>query len=57
MIGIELRERAQPALKTLAERGVLALTAGNNVIRLVPPLVIEDEQLEQVAAALAEVLR
>lgn len=57
MIGIELRERAQPALKALAERGVLALTAGNNVIRLVPPLVIEDEQLEQVAAALAEVLR
>ncbi|HEX6776559.1 MAG TPA: acetylornithine/succinylornithine family transaminase, partial [Ktedonobacterales bacterium] len=57
MIGIELRERAQPALKALAERGVLALTAGNNVIRLVPPLVIEDEQIEQVAAALAEVLR
>lgn len=57
MIGIELRERAQPALKALAERGVLALTAGNNVIRLVPPLVIEEAQLEQVAAALAEVLR
>ena len=57
MIGIELREWAQPYLKALAERGVLALTAGNNVIRLVPPLVIEDEQLEQVAAALAEVLR
>ena len=57
MIGIELRERAQPYLKALAERGVLALTAGNNVIRLVPPLVIEDGQLEQVAAALAEVLR
>jgi acetylornithine/LysW-gamma-L-lysine aminotransferase len=57
IIGIELRERAQPYLKALAERGVLALTAGNNVIRLVPPLVIEDEQLEQVAVALAEVLR
>jgi acetylornithine/LysW-gamma-L-lysine aminotransferase len=57
MIGLELRERAQPYLKALAERGVLALTAGNNVIRLVPPLVIEDEQLEQVATALAEVLR
>ena len=57
MVGIELRERAQPYLKALAERGVLALTAGNNVIRLVPPLVIEEEQLEQVAAALAEVLR
>lgn len=57
MVGIELRERAQPYLKALAERGVLALTAGNNVIRLVPPLVIEEEQIEQVAAALVEVLR
>jgi acetylornithine/LysW-gamma-L-lysine aminotransferase len=57
MLGIELREHAQPHLKALAERGVLALTASPHVIRLVPPLVIEDEQLEQVATALEEVLR
>jgi acetylornithine/LysW-gamma-L-lysine aminotransferase len=57
MIGIELRERVQPYLKKLAERGVLALTASPYVIRLVPPLVITDEQVEQVAAALEEVLQ
>jgi acetylornithine/LysW-gamma-L-lysine aminotransferase len=57
MLGIELRERAQPYLKTLAERGVLTLTAGQNVIRLVPPLVIEDTQIAQVAEALEEVLQ
>lgn len=57
MLGIELREHVQPSLKALAERGVLALTASPYVIRLVPPLVIEEAQLEQVAAALEEVLR
>jgi LysW-gamma-L-lysine/LysW-L-ornithine aminotransferase len=57
MLGIELREHVQPYLKALAERGVLALTASPYVIRLLPPLVIEDEQLERVAAALEEVLR
>jgi acetylornithine/LysW-gamma-L-lysine aminotransferase len=57
MIGIELRERAQPYLERLAERGVLALTAGPSVIRLLPPLVIEREQIDAVAAALEEVLQ
>lgn len=55
MIGIELRERAQPYLERLAERGVLALTAGPHVIRLLPPLVIEREQIDAVAAAIEEV--
>jgi acetylornithine/LysW-gamma-L-lysine aminotransferase len=57
MLGIELREHVQPYLKALAEHGVLALTASPYVIRLVPPLVIEEEQLDQVAAALEEVLQ
>ncbi len=57
MLGIELRGHVQPYLKALAGRGVLALTASPYVIRLVPPLVIEEEQLEQVAAALEEVLQ
>ncbi len=57
MLGIELCKHVQPYLKALAERGVLALTASPYVIRLVPPLVIEEEQLEQVATALEEVLR
>lgn len=57
MVGIELRERVQLYLEQLTERGVLALTAGNQVIRLVPPLVITAEQIDRVLAAFAEVLR
>ena len=56
MIGIELKERAQPYLLRLMEEGVLALGAGTTVIRLLPPLVIEQRQLERVSEALKRVL-
>ena len=56
MIGIELKKKVAPYLKALTERGVLALPAGMTVIRLLPPLVIEKEQLNEVVAALKEVL-
>ena len=56
MIGIELKERAKPHLARLMEEGVLALPAGPTVIRLLPPLVIEHEQLDRVSEALKTVL-
>ncbi len=57
MIGIELKQRVQPYLETLCERGILALPAGPNVLRLLPPLVITEEQIEHVLVVLEEVLR
>jgi len=57
LVGIELRTRAQPYLQALLERGVLALPAGPNVLRLLPPLVITYDDLDIVAAAIAEVVR
>ncbi len=56
LIGLELKERVQPFLGALMERGVLALPAGPNVLRLLPPLVIEYEQLDRVIVAIGEVL-
>ena len=56
LIGIELKERVQPALVALLERGVLALPAGPNVLRLLPPLVIAEDDLWHVADVLADVL-
>jgi 4-aminobutyrate aminotransferase-like enzyme len=38
------------------ERQLLILSAGPNVLRLVPPLVIEDADLDRGLAVLAEVL-
>ena len=57
MIGIELKEKAQPFLSALLEAGVLALPAGATVIRLLPPLVIERPQLDRVVEALHHVLQ
>ncbi|HUP22180.1 MAG TPA: aminotransferase class III-fold pyridoxal phosphate-dependent enzyme [Thermoanaerobaculia bacterium] len=57
MLGIELREKAGPYLGALLERHrMLALPAGPTVIRLLPPLVIEERELESAVAALGEVL-
>jgi acetylornithine/LysW-gamma-L-lysine aminotransferase len=57
MVGIELRRKVTPYLKALADRGVLALPAGPNVIRYLPPLVISAEDLHQVAELTEQVLR
>jgi len=56
MIGVQLRERCVPYLRALMERGVLALPAGSTVIRILPPLVITEEQVDEVVDALVRVL-
>ncbi len=56
LIGIEIRQRVQPYLEALMARGVLALQAGSNVIRLLPPLVISEEQLMRALDVIEEVL-
>ncbi|MCB9832055.1 MAG: aspartate aminotransferase family protein [Planctomycetes bacterium] len=57
MIGIETRGRVQDALKTLQERGVIALAAGPCVLRLLPPLVIDESDWDLALEAVVEVLR
>jgi acetylornithine/LysW-gamma-L-lysine aminotransferase len=52
MVGIELRERVKPHLVALQEQGVLALPAGPTVLRLLPPLVIERDDLQRVVTAI-----
>jgi acetylornithine/LysW-gamma-L-lysine aminotransferase len=56
MIGIELKQKVAPYLRALQERRVIGLNAGLTTIRLLPPLVITYEQLDQVVAVLSEVL-
>ena len=56
MIGIELKEKATPYLQALLNQGILALPAGPTVIRLLPPLVITEAQLDTVIDKLRLVL-
>ncbi len=56
IIGIELRSRVTPILKALQERGILALPAGVNVLRLLPPLTTTRDELTVIINAIREIL-
>ncbi len=56
MLGMEMRFDVYNMLLGCMDRGVLVLDAGRNVLRFLPPLVIEKEQIESVVEVLDEVL-
>ena len=56
MIGVELKEKSKPFIDRMTEKGVLVLPAGPNIIRLLPPLTIEYQQIDKVVETLKEVL-
>ncbi|MFC1543227.1 aspartate aminotransferase family protein [Candidatus Neomarinimicrobiota bacterium] len=56
MIGVDLRYRAGPVIKALMDKGVLANSASSTVVRLLPPLVITEDELAVVGRTIAEVL-
>jgi len=56
MIGAELRFDVLNVLLKCMDRGVLILDAGRNVLRFLPPLVIEKEHIDNVIEALDEVI-
>jgi acetylornithine/LysW-gamma-L-lysine aminotransferase len=56
MVAVELKGAAGPHLAALADNGVLALSAGANVMRFLPPLVISPEDVRTVVEQVAHVL-
>ena len=56
MIGIECKQKIQDKLAELLDHRIVALPAGPNVIRMLPPLVIEKDQLDRVVAVLRQIL-
>lgn len=56
MWGIELDQPAAPYVQAAFEKGLLICSAGENVIRLLPPLVISDDEIAEAVAVLNEVL-
>ncbi len=57
MVGVELPGGVVPVLRSLQARGFLALGAGRRVLRLLPPLISTEEQLEALAAAVGQCVR
>jgi acetylornithine/LysW-gamma-L-lysine aminotransferase len=57
MIGVEVKRGANRLLRDLAiNHNVLALPAGRTVLRLLPPLIIEQKQADETIDAIVEVL-
>ena len=57
MMAVELREKVAPYLKALMlDYGVIALPAGPTVLRLLPPLILSDEEAARAVRAIAAVL-
>ena len=57
MVGMELKGKVGPYLAQLAERGVLAYSAGATVMRFLPPLVISEKDVDAVVRHVAEALQ
>jgi acetylornithine/LysW-gamma-L-lysine aminotransferase len=56
MIGVELRFDILNILLKTMERGVLILDAGRNVMRFLPPLIIDKPHIEKALSVINEVL-
>ena len=56
MRGLELTEEAGPYVLKALERGVIFMSAGADVIRFVPPLVITKDHVDEMTAVLEELL-
>ncbi|WFA06445.1 acetylornithine transaminase [Bacillus sp. HSf4] len=53
--GIECEEPVQPLIEALQKEGLLVLPAGENVIRLLPPLTVEKNEISQAVEKLNRV--
>jgi acetylornithine aminotransferase len=56
MIGIELKPDAKKIYQALLDKGIITNVTGGNVIRLLPPLVVSEDELDRFVTALAELL-
>lgn len=54
--GVECATAVAPAVSAAAEQGLLTLNAGANVLRLLPPLIIEQEHMDRAIAILDRAL-
>jgi acetylornithine aminotransferase/acetylornithine/N-succinyldiaminopimelate aminotransferase len=57
LVGIQLTSDPAPYVTALREQGLLVVSAGNNVIRILPPLVAAEEELARSVGILRVVLQ
>ena len=57
MVGVVMDREAAPLIPAMLAQGVIALTAGENVLRLLPPLNVTAEQIDTAVAAIDAALQ
>jgi predicted acetylornithine/succinylornithine family transaminase len=56
MVGMVVEGEAKKIVDALKDQGILALTAGANVVRFLPPLVLKEEDLEEAIDMISDAL-
>jgi acetylornithine/N-succinyldiaminopimelate aminotransferase len=56
LIGVELTKAAGPVMDACRDAGLLVLTAGEKVVRLVPPLIVEPAECQRALKILGDAL-
>jgi acetylornithine/N-succinyldiaminopimelate aminotransferase len=56
MLGLVVDGDAKPIVEALEAQGILALTAGPNVVRMLPPLVLKESDLEEAVDMISDAL-
>ena len=57
IMGVELDIEAGPVVERGYQEGIIMLSAGPNVLRLLPPLIVEEDHAEQMVNVLERILR
>ncbi len=56
MLAIELREDVAKIIQKASDKGLLVLNAGRNVLRFLPPLVVNKDQIDQAITVIDSIL-
>lgn len=56
MIGLEFDHPIKPYIQKALDKGLVLITAGTNVIRMLPPFIIEEKHVDEMISILKEVI-
>jgi acetylornithine/succinyldiaminopimelate/putrescine aminotransferase len=57
LIGLELDRPAGAVVDACRDRGLLVLTAGEKILRMTPPLIVDEHDADRAVAIVGDVLR
>ena len=56
MLGLEFDHPVKPYIQKALDKGLVLITAGTNVIRMLPPFIIEEKDVDEMISIFTEVI-